>query len=843
MKILLLLSSVFIFATTTLAQVDEYNYHLKDRQASFKKVWKKAKKEKAEQHINDALGLYEAAVQMDSTNPILLYEVATLYQDLGAYVAAHRYYNKLVDLEETSFGDLYLRRGSMQQILGQYAAAINSYNTYKRQVAANMQEVDMYIEQCREAISLLERQDCAINFNALENLKDPVNDNSGETAEFSPYYENGELYFSRFQYANEEGSRYQLNSYKHKATNVGVQRALPTENQSAYLVITPDGNSLYEVACSESGKKFDNQTCRIYRRDRKSDGNWSKRIQLPESINAKESINTQPAIGTDTEGNTYLYFASNRSGGQGGMDIWRSEIDKIEGRYNYGTPTNLTQINTPDDEISPYYHQKCHTFYFSSNRRPSLGGFDIYQTIWNGANYGWSKADHLCYPINGSFDDVDFFRTATGEKVYFASKRVPEEEREGERLVKGCCLDIFEAEAELPVYLEMTVKCGSDTVVNDAYYTSSGMTSKEIYAESADSLRQIVNPIVLVANEQYIFDVSKTGWTSARLELPTNEVCEPKTYRKPVYIRPNSNLYINVSGRGAGKNTVLDFAKIVIESELGIRQEKETVSGETTFNVEVGTEPVTYTVQIEREDYETESLIVTIPPITERCITTLDVVLKPDLPLDRELAVDIYFHDDIPAIENYRDVRDVNVSYEDTYQNYNNPNMRERYKRQLMDFYEANNEQVSMDDVEVQIDSFFLGEVQKGFEELELMAYSLLNHFTTGTAIPLSVEITGSASPTARTPGGILYNQYLSTRRINSVKNYFKNYADGELAPYINNGQLDVREVPVGQNLGTLSEAERDKIKNNNDTYGIYAPRAAGTRKVTIAKVRLQQPN
>jgi hypothetical protein len=833
---------LFIFVTSTLAQMDEYGYHLKDQQASFKKIWKKAKKEKAENHTKDALGLYEAAVKMDSTNPVLLYEIANFYQEVGAYIAANKYYTKLTEQSKTAFADLHLRRGSMQQILGQYAAAIDSYNTCKRSGAGDMQLVNTYIEQCREAITLMKRQDCPINFNGLHNLKDPVNDKSGETAEFSPYYENGELYFSRFQYADEKGSSYSLNSFKHKTTdNGGVYQAIPTKAQSsAYLIITPEGDALYEVACEEEARSFDNSSCRIYRRDRKNDGTWSDRILLPETINAKESLNTQPAVGTDTEGNTYLYFASDREGGQGKMDIWRSQITADNsGNISYAPPTNLNQINTSDDEISPYYHQKCHTFYFSSNRRPSLGGFDIYQTIWNGTNYGWSKANHLCYPINGSFDDVDFFRSATGEKVYFASKRVPEEEQQSEdRLVKGCCLDIFEAEADLPVFLDLAVKCGKDTLVTDAYYTMSGMTDKEEYLMSGDSAVLVMSPIALVANEQYTFDIMKTGWTRAALELPTTEICEPTTYPRTVYMRPNDNLRIRVVGQKGGRGVGLDFAKVTVESEWGRQQKKEAPGGEVTFNVETGTTTKTYTITVEYEDYQTRTMEVVIPPLEERCLTELEIPLISKI-LDRNLEANIYFHNNSPAIIPNKAIGEVDSSYAALYTNYIKPDMRNSYKTQLRDFYQSNGELVDLDVIEEEIDSFFVEEVKAGFEKLNAYAEALVDHFNNGSGAALVIDIKGSASPTASAD----YNLDLSRRRISSVKNYLLEFEEGALKPFIDNRQLLIREVPIGQDVDFLSNAEKAKIVANKSTYGIYSPAAASARRVTLQRISLQNPN
>lgn len=848
MKILLLFSFLLTSFASLFAQSnqpDEY-FALKDNQASFQKTWRKAKKERGKRDLDAALGLYESAIKMDSTDAFLLYEVATLYDSLEAFVAANRYYHKVADTDEAKqFAMLPLQHAKVLQKLGDYAKAIEHYYFFLQQQTegsarsnAYIQQAKTGIEKCKEAQKL--RDDPNADFGNILVLNDPVNDISRVTAEFAPYYENGELYFSRFQYADENKEDFKLNVFKHKATDAGVFLALPNSTQNAYITIHPNSQILYEVGCSGKVKDFTNRDCRIYSRHRLGNNKWSDRQALPKTINQKDALNTQPVIIATADGKEYLYFSSDREGGSGGMDLWSSEITYDEqNEPQYAEAVNLTQLNTSADEISPSYHQKCEMLYFSSDRRPTLGGFDIYQAEWNGAAYGWKKIENLREPINSSFDDVDFFRTATGEKAFFASKRVPAEERDGNRVVKGCCLDIFEADVNLPVNLELAVQCGKDTLVTDAYYSFSGLSSKSGAANMQDSSRLIKNPILLAANDQYSFNINKPNWTTAQLQLATTNICQPTTFSEKVYIRPYDNLYINIKGLTANGIRALDFVKVTLVNQYGIEQTKEVEGGLAVFKAEVGATDMTYQVYIEKEDYLRDTLQVVIPPVEQVCITEVDAILMPEL-INKDLAVALYFHDDIPAIENYNDERQVAISYEQTYNNYYSPEMRNTYKQGLIAFFDANNEPYTPDEVDEKIDSFFIEEVKFGFNQLETYAYFLVNHFVNGTAVPLSIQIKGSASPTARSQAGIRYNQKLSSRRINSVKNYLSSYENGVLASYIEDGQLNIEEVPIGQNVENLSQFEINKIKNNDDTYGIYSPTAAKTRKVTIEKISLQ---
>ena len=67
-----------------------------------------------------------------------------------------------------------------------------------------------------------------------------------------------------------------------------------------------------------------------------------------------------------------LYFVSDRTGGFGGLDIWLSIID-ING--NFGVPLNAgDKINSPADEITPFYNKFDGLMYFASNEKEGIGG-------------------------------------------------------------------------------------------------------------------------------------------------------------------------------------------------------------------------------------------------------------------------------------------------------------------------------------------------------------------------------------------------------------------------------------------------------------------------------------
>ncbi len=115
-----------------------------------------------------------------------------------------------------------------------------------------------------------------------------------------------------------------------------------------------------------------------------------------------------------------LYFVSDRPGGYGGRDIYR--IVKLP-NGSWSEPQNLgPEINTAQDEDSPFIAVDNKTLYYSSNSAKSMGGFDVFVTIRDDLN-NWSTPVNMGYPINSTGDDIFYTTTFDGQKGYLSSFR------------------------------------------------------------------------------------------------------------------------------------------------------------------------------------------------------------------------------------------------------------------------------------------------------------------------------------------------------------------------------------------------------------------------------------
>lgn len=180
-----------------------------------------------------------------------------------------------------------------------------------------------------------------------------------------------------------------------------------TKHHEATVSITPDGQTLLYYIDSE------NSWGDIFSTTLEGE-NWSQ----PERM----AFNSQEWEGSATfspDKNT-IYFSSERGGGLGGKDIWKSTLDE---NGFWTEPVNLgPTINSKFDEDGCFLHPDGRTLYFSSNGEKSLGGYDIFETKLSPEG-NWQTPRNLGYPVNTTGDDIYFTVSGNGEKGYYSSAR------------------------------------------------------------------------------------------------------------------------------------------------------------------------------------------------------------------------------------------------------------------------------------------------------------------------------------------------------------------------------------------------------------------------------------
>jgi outer membrane protein OmpA-like peptidoglycan-associated protein/Tol biopolymer transport system component len=190
-----------------------------------------------------------------------------------------------------------------------------------------------------------------------------------------------------------------------------LENGINTPGHDACLYVSPDGlyMILYRATVSSVGFGSIYETNFI-------NGQWSEPKLMVGDLN---SSHWQTDVCLSPEGNT-MYFTSDRPGGRGGRDLW--VINKLP-NGDWGKAQNMgANFNTEYDEEAPYIHPDGKTFYFSSKGHNTMGGYDIFRSDL-GNDGKWGKPYNIGYPANTTGDDVFFFPTLDGKRVYFSSYR------------------------------------------------------------------------------------------------------------------------------------------------------------------------------------------------------------------------------------------------------------------------------------------------------------------------------------------------------------------------------------------------------------------------------------
>ena len=142
-------------------------------------------------------------------------------------------------------------------------------------------------------------------------------------------------------------------------------------------------------------------------------GATQKQIARPLSFNSEGYATIHPAVSTE---NRRLYFASDRPGGFGGMDLYY--VDLL-GNENYSNPVNLgPDINTAANEIFPFVHREKYLFY---SRKTDNGSLSPKLAI-NTVDIRWHVMD-LPAPFESDQDDFSFSLDPQLKYGLFSSNR------------------------------------------------------------------------------------------------------------------------------------------------------------------------------------------------------------------------------------------------------------------------------------------------------------------------------------------------------------------------------------------------------------------------------------
>jgi hypothetical protein len=186
---------------------------------------------------------------------------------------------------------------------------------------------------------------------------------------------------------------------------VNISSDVGSDGDCEPVCLSADGTELYLV------RKI-RKTTDLYVSKLK-DSIWGPMEALNKNINTSSNENH---ASVSKDGKT-LYFSSDRRGGVGKLDIYKSDRQP---NGEWGPAVNLGEnVNTEEDETNPFICEDNKTIYFSSKGHLNMGGFDIFSTR-RMANGRYEKPVNAGYPINTTGDNLFYFPLRNGEIAYSA---------------------------------------------------------------------------------------------------------------------------------------------------------------------------------------------------------------------------------------------------------------------------------------------------------------------------------------------------------------------------------------------------------------------------------------
>jgi tetratricopeptide (TPR) repeat protein len=387
-----------------------------------------------------SLSFYEKAMDLDSSAIHTLWEYAEALRAYKDYRKAEYYYGEIFQREGTElFPNSLLYFGLMQKHNGKYDAAIETFKKAKK-VYRNDKKAYQYLKSKREFESCLWAKSNLRDTSDLifEHLPEFINT---KDAEFAHRVHNNQLLYSSLRADSIGGkeevysSAYKTRLFQSEIKDSSFQESNRIEElfmeqfSAGNGSFSLDGNRFYFSLCKDDNFNY---KCKIMVA-LFEEGKFLEIDTLGAVINEPGFNTTMPFIG-EWDGNEVLFYASDRDGGKGGMDIWYSFITNGN---QYKTPQNVKRINTIDNELSPFWDGETMKLYFSSSWHDGFGGHDIFSSSFK--NNSFEDPANLGIPVNSPTNDLYYFETITGDSSFFSSNRL------GTNYSKNptCCSDIF----------------------------------------------------------------------------------------------------------------------------------------------------------------------------------------------------------------------------------------------------------------------------------------------------------------------------------------------------------------------------------------------------------------
>ena len=356
---------------------------------------------------------YLSANKFNSNNAILNFKIGNSYLHSNNKLKSIPFLEKAYNLDQAVDPTIRYLLGQAYHLNMEWDKAVKEYKSFLETVTDFKIEniVHKKIAECAVGVELI-KQPLRV---FIDNVGSEINTSFPDYGPVISADESVMIFTSRRD--NSTGQeKDQTNSYfediylsenkgKKWTPAVNLGEPINTKGHDAAIGLSSDGQKLY-IYLDDQGDG------NIYECVLKGE-KWSKPERLGKNIN---STFHESSGSISSDGKTF-YFVSDRDGGYGSRDIYMSIKDK---KGKWGEAVNLGPvINTKYGEEGVFIHPDGKTLYFSSEGHETMGGYDIFKSVY--ADGKWSDPKNLGYPINSPDMDISFVMSASGKHGYFTS--------------------------------------------------------------------------------------------------------------------------------------------------------------------------------------------------------------------------------------------------------------------------------------------------------------------------------------------------------------------------------------------------------------------------------------
>ena len=534
------------------------------------KLYEKASDLAGDDQFKDAIELLKEAVGIDPKYEDAYLSIAGMYSKLKNYQPAIDNYEKAKAIDSNYFKDYNITYSICLAGMGQFEKALTAINEFL--TIPNLNETSRnageYRKKCYSfAISYAKNKSTADYKFEPQNLGDSVNT---ADAEYYPTItiDGQKIIFTR-RIGDHNEDFFETNKIDgHWSEAQSLPGNINTDMNEGAQNISQDGQWLIFTGCQFPEGLG---SCDLYISYLTEDG-WSAAENLGEPVNS-EFWESAPSLSPDKRD---LYFASNRPGGFGGIDIY---VSHRMPNGHWTEPENLgPTINTVNDEGSPFIHADNQTLYFTSAGHQGYGGTDLFLSRKT-ADGKWGTPENLGYPINTIENEGSLVIAADGKTAYYASDRA---DSRGE-------LDLysFELRSDIRpsktlwvkgrVYDQKTLR-GLPSSVDLTDLSTKRLLSKVQTDETGNYL------VTLPVGKDYAFNVNRKGYLFFSENFPLSEKQPDSTYHIDIPLQP-----IEANASVVLKNIFFDINKYDLrpESQVELDEVLQLLKDNPTVTIQI----------------------------------------------------------------------------------------------------------------------------------------------------------------------------------------------------------------------------------------------------------------